>query len=147
MTDHKNPDFWNGLPKVEITVEHIDRALKAMGNDIINLTQHEVPFESAMLAGGVIAYMEAVDRKLQMSSLLVALAEEAICHDYLRDWAINNYGLIDPEREERRRQDRENNAKAAERAEKARIKREANLAAKRAAEIEAEVQRRLAEAA
>jgi hypothetical protein len=144
---HKNPEFWNGLPKVEITVEHIDRALKAMGNDLINLTRRDVPIESAMLAGGVIAYMEAADGKLPMSSLLAALAEEVICHDYLRDWAIHNYGLIDPMREQRLRQDEERNAMLAERNAKARIKREANMAAKREVEIEAEVQKRLAQMA
>jgi hypothetical protein len=151
MTEHTNPELWKGLPKVEITAAHIDRALKAMKDDTRNLSEFTTrgSIESAILAGGVIAYLEALSHRTMSPHKLYGLAEDldGIFGVTLRSWAMETYGLIDPEREEHRRQDRENNAKAAERAQKSRIKREANMAAKRAAEIEAEVQRRLAEAA
>ncbi|KAF0232041.1 MAG: hypothetical protein FD175_236 [Beijerinckiaceae bacterium] len=144
---HNKPDVWNGLPKVDITADHIDRALKALGGDVLRPDQDFERFEAAILAAGVIAYMEAVDDKLQGWGLLLELTVAVVDEGYLCDWAIENYGLIAPEREESLRQGKENNAKAAERAEKARIKRASNIAAKRAAETEAEVQKRLANAA
>ena len=106
MTEHENPEFWNGLPKVEITAAHIDRALKAMKDDIRNLSDFNTrgSIESAILAGGVIAYLEALSHRTLSPHKVYGLAEDldGIFGVTLRSWAIETYGLIDPEREEHR---------------------------------------------
>jgi hypothetical protein len=143
----KKSAFWNGPVKVQITAKHIDRALKAIGNDIINLDQSDIRIEGAILAAGVIAHLDALYKQTENSSFLVAVAEEAIYADYLKDWVMMKYDLIDPAQkaqlDEAKSARERASEKAKERADRARATREA----KRAAEIEAEVQKRLALAA
>jgi hypothetical protein len=106
MTEHTNPELWKGLPKVEITATHIDRALKAMKDDSRNLSAFTTrgSIESAILAGGVIAYLEGLSHRTMSPHKLYGLAEDldGIFGMTLRSWAIETYGLIDPEREEHR---------------------------------------------
>ncbi|MFD1331112.1 hypothetical protein ACFQ4O_03795 [Methylopila musalis] len=141
MTEKKN--FWNGLPKIVVTAEHVDRALRAMGNDITNLDQRDVHFEGAMLAGAVIAHMDALYEMIEMSSPVIALTAESFGHGFIEQWAIETYGLVRPTDEAAERASSERAQRIALRAAKAKATREA----KRASEIEAAVAERLLAAA
>lgn len=139
MTEESN--FWRGLPKVVVTAEHIDRALRAMQSAVPDLTHYEIDHEAAVLAGAVIAHMEAFDERVQFSELLAVLAEEVLSN-YLVYWMESRYGLLDPRTEDFERALRERAERNLARAEKARAAREA----KRNAEVEAAVTERLATA-
>lgn len=125
-------EITTGLPKVKITAEHMDRALKAIMKDIPSLTQSEVGIDGVYYAGGVIAFMEALDDKLDLNTLLAALAEEVMGEYDLRHFVMEKHGLLDPVQIARLREGMDTAKR---------------LEAERAAEIEAEVQKRLAEAA
>lgn len=133
---------WRGLQNVIVTAEHIDRALNAMQTAVTDLSISGINLEDVMLAGAVIAHMQAFDERVQSSDLLAALAEEVLA-DFLIIWAMGRYGLTDPQTENIERGLRERAERFRARAEKAQATREA----KRAAEIAAEVQKRLGVAA
>lgn len=131
--------FWRGLPKVVVTAEHIDRALRAMQTAVTDLSHHEVDHESAILAGAVIAHMEAFDNRVQFSDLLAVLVEEVLSN-FLIYWMESRYGLMDPKTEDFQRALAERAERNSVRAAKTRATRDA----KREAEIEAAVAERLA---
>lgn len=89
----------SGGLKVPVTVEHVDRALRAMTKEVTNLSQYGVDYESAFIAGAIIANMEALDERMKMSSLLMAVVHEVL-GNYVPLWASENYGLADPADEE-----------------------------------------------
>jgi len=128
-----NSAFWDGLPKIVVTVEHVDRAMRAMDAETANLTANEVDHLSAVLAGSVIAHMEAFDERVRDASLLCALAEESISSTYLKDWAILTFGLVDPKEDATEHERAEHKRLGRLRAAKAKARRSAGRAAAKAA--------------
>lgn len=90
----KNCESWTGLPKVPVTIEHVDRALRALRarRDGIDDLPDDITMEEAMIAGAIIAHMEAFDDRVGMQSLLMAVVH-AVVGDYVADWACTSYGL------------------------------------------------------
>ncbi|MBC7102073.1 MAG: hypothetical protein H5U13_02430 [Parvibaculum sp.] len=130
----KNSEFWTGLPKVAVTDEHIDRALRAMNGEVTNLTSYDVSMEDAMIAGAIIANMEAFDRRVGMSSLLMALAHEVLT-DFVPLWVEEAYGMTFPIDTESERKQRERSERNTMRAAKAKATREAAIDARIAAAV------------
>lgn len=93
-------EFYSGLPKVPVTVEHVDRALRAMTKEVSNLSHYDVSMEAAMIAGAIIANMDALDERVKMSSLLMAVVHEVLT-DFVPFWVKDEYGLVDPAEEQR----------------------------------------------
>ncbi len=134
----KSEKVWTGLPKVTVTVEHVDRALRALDGEIHNWVHDMVSMEGVMVAAAVIANMEEFDNRVGMPNLLIALTDE-ILGEYGSGWLSSNNGQPDSDEEERellrerlRSERAEENAK---RAAKAKATREAKVNARIAAAV------------
>jgi hypothetical protein len=137
--------IWSGIDDVEVTDEHVNTAIRAMSRHMTGTEGTDAHFETVMLSATVIAYLRALKDRGTKRSMLARIVFDELPVE-IQHWVIEAYGFIDPfndtyEMESRARQQRE--AEKAERAAASKARREA----KRAAEIEAEVQKRLAIAA
>lgn len=137
--------IWSGIDDVEVTNEHINTAIRAMSRHMTGTEGTDAQFETVMLSATVIAYLRALKDRGTKRSLLAHMVFDELPVE-IQHWVIEAHGFIDPfndtyEMESRARQQRE--VEKAERAAASKARREA----KRAAEIEAEVQKRLAIAA
>jgi hypothetical protein len=94
MTNNDKPS--TELPRVPVTLGHVDRAIRAM-KDQIDYLPDEVTMKEAMIAGAIIANMEAFDDHVGMQSLLMDIVH-AVLGNYVADWACMNYGLKPPAR-------------------------------------------------
>jgi hypothetical protein len=90
------PRIWDGLPRVIVTTETIDRALKAMVHDKSNPNPGQISIRGAILAGTIIAYINAFDEEILDLRRVCAVVDEALGFDYLSDWVADKYGLKDP---------------------------------------------------
>jgi hypothetical protein len=87
---------------VPVTSEHIDRALRAMTEEVTNLSRYEVDHETRFIAGAIIANLEALDERMRMSSVLMAVVHDVLT-DYVSLWAMETYGLVQPKGKRARR--------------------------------------------
>ena len=83
---------------VPVSDRHVHRALRAMAR-YYDLNKG---LDGAVFAGAILAYMDSLHDNQASMNLLSLIAEEGIDHDYLKNWAVNTYHLIDPDREVRR---------------------------------------------
>lgn len=137
-----NSKIWNGIDDVEVTDEHISCAIRAMSRHSTGTEGKTGQFETLMLTATVIAYLRALQDRGTRGSLLARVVCEELPVD-VQHWMIEAHGLIDPFNDNYERETREHQRREAEKAERA-VAAKARREAKRAAEIEAEVQKRLA---
>lgn len=129
----------NSMPAVSVTPVHVDRALKAMVEDCPKEKPELMTLEAVMLGAAIVAFMEAFEKQSATRMMLISILYSMLGDD-LPTWVVKSFGFVHPsdwlledakhEREERRL------ARL--------VKAKATREAKRAAEIEAEVQKRLA---
>lgn len=137
-----NSKIWNGIDDVEVTDEHISCAIRAMSRHNNGTEPKAGQFETLMLTATVIAYLRALRDRGTRGSLLARVVCEELPVD-VQHWMIEAHGLIDPFNDNYERETREHQRRAAEKAERA-VAAKARREAKRAAEIETAVQKRLA---
>lgn len=137
-----NSTTWKDTPNVTVTSAHVDRALKALVEQCPNDKSELVSLDTAMIAAAIIAYMEAFKKQPVDKWMLISVVHSML-EDDLPRWVIANYGYVHPSDWMLEDAQREREERRVARTEKAKATREA----KRAAEIEAEVQKRLAIAA
>lgn len=90
-------DAVGGALNASVSDQHIHRALQAMSH----FYDPSMGLNVAVLAGAVLAYMDAMHENQSSMNLLSLIAEEGIDNDYLKNWAVRRYNLIDPRAEAR----------------------------------------------
>ncbi len=105
-------EFWTGLPKVQVTIEHVDRALRAMNDECPNVVgSGEVSMKDVMVAAAVLANLDEFENRVGLSFLAMALVHEVLA-DYVSIWACGKFDLTNPADEKRERRLRVAKAKA-----------------------------------
>jgi hypothetical protein len=136
--------IWQDIEDVEVTDEDINTAIRVMS--VQGAFENKMMlFQTVMLSATVIAYLRALKDRNADRGLLARLVCDELPVETMR-LMIEVHGLIDPFDNNYERQvlaQRQDKVERAERAAASKARREL----KRAAEIEAEVQKRLAMAA
>lgn len=133
--------IWREIDDVEVTNEHMNRAISLLPRQTASQIESS-QFETVMLLATAIAYLRALKERGADTSMVAQM----VCNEFpvdIQNWMMEAHGLIDPfdsnfEVEAREHQQR--TAENAERTAAAKVRRQA----KRAVEIETEVQKRLA---
>jgi len=100
---NESGESWTGLPKVPVTAEHVDRAIRAMNDECPNVVgSGEVSMEDVMVAAAALANLDEFDNRVGLSFLTMALVHEVLA-DYVSSWSCGKFGLTNPAEEERDR--------------------------------------------
>jgi hypothetical protein len=137
-----NSTTWKDTPDVAVTTAHVNRAMKALVEQCPDDKSEHVTLDAVMLGAAIVAYMEAFKKQPVDKWMLISVVHSML-EDDLPRWVIANYGFVHPSDWMLEDAKREHEERRIARIEKAKATREA----KRAAGIEAEVQKRLAVAA
>ena len=134
MTDYPRP--WNNPIGISVTHEHVNRAISALST----LAGTEFDFEEIVIAGQAIALLDVLEERRGTIDHPTGAAEAAV-GGYMKDWAIDKCGLVDPKVE------KQNAEWAAQRKERAALSAKLRIAreAKQKAKFEAAVAKRIAE--
>lgn len=76
-----NDKSYTGLPNVQVTIKHVDRALRMIGSEAPNWADGLVNMEAVMIAAVVIANMDEFDNRVGVPSMLPMFVDEI-----MRSW-------------------------------------------------------------
>jgi hypothetical protein len=76
-----NDKSYAGLPNVQVTIKHVDRALRMIGSEAPNWADGLVNMEAVMIAAVVIANMDEFDNRMGVPSMLPMFVDEI-----MRSW-------------------------------------------------------------